>query len=402
VLYTAFTDRGLAYMDTKHASEVGNEVELEVEVEVEPTIKCIYCFELKPASTMTLEHIIPQCLGGNQAPERYKVKRACRKCNSHLGLFVDASFEKSWLVSSALAEASKVLSENNPSMTLPLTCMGQVELAIPGMLDSEVVEWWFGAQGEHVFLIRPVDERLYWFMGGNPITMKGAAANARAYYFFNGTADAKKSLDSFKDSFHRRKVKKVTGTVVEGANLKIFGFSEPDELDNATLEYLWANALGGQALQSRIAMHTEFDVRFVCKIALGMSFALFGEKMLATDYAKQLNAEIWRASGEESVVFSARPLNSEANAQLSNLTCEPGAISILVLPAGDNLSLSICINQKHIWTIKLASMADLDSEDRRKIEDGLILMLFRGLNISGREESLPEYLHNHINSEGDH
>lgn len=382
-------------MDTKHASEVGNEVE------VEPVIQCIYCFELKPASTMTLEHIIPQCLGGNQAPERYKVKRACRKCNSELGLFVDASFEKSWLVSSALAEASRVLSEKNSSISPPLTCMGQVGLAIPGMLDSEVVEWWLGAQGEHVFLIRPKDERLYWFMGGNPITMKVAAANARAYYFFNDTADAKKSLDSFKDSFYRRKVKKVTATVVEGANLKAFGFSEPNELDNATVKYLWANAFGSQTLQSRIAMHTEFDVRFVCKIALGMSFALFGEKMLATDYAKQLNAEIWQKPGDESVVFSARPLNSEPNAQLSNLTCEPGAISILVLPAGDNLSLSICINQKHIWTVKLASMADLDSEDRRKIADGLILMLFRGLNIPGREEPLPQYLRNRINSERD-
>ena len=42
----------------------------------------------------SLEHVIPQFLGGAYAPDQMKTKDVCRKCNSDLGLFVDAAFEK--------------------------------------------------------------------------------------------------------------------------------------------------------------------------------------------------------------------------------------------------------------------------------------------------------------------
>ena len=56
--------------------------------------ECIYCRKLKEEDMFSLEHVIPQFLGGAYAPDQMKTKDVCRKCNSDLGLFVDAAFEK--------------------------------------------------------------------------------------------------------------------------------------------------------------------------------------------------------------------------------------------------------------------------------------------------------------------
>ncbi len=174
---------------------------LQVLSEAQPETKCMYCWTLKPASDITLEHAIPQSLGGAQSPQRYKVRAACRRCNSSLGLHVDASFEKSWLPSIALGEAARHLAETNDKVVPPLVCTGLIHLDIPGLLETEVCEWWTGSQAEHVILIRPIDEERYWYMGGNPIALKQTSANARAYYFFNENADPNRSLLEFKESF---------------------------------------------------------------------------------------------------------------------------------------------------------------------------------------------------------
>ncbi|MGZ5027986.1 MAG: HNH endonuclease [Methylobacter sp.] len=55
---------------------------------------CIYCRLDKSESDFSLEHIIPQSLGGAAAPDYFKTRKVCSTCNNNLGLFVDASFEK--------------------------------------------------------------------------------------------------------------------------------------------------------------------------------------------------------------------------------------------------------------------------------------------------------------------
>lgn len=86
--------------------------------------QCIYCRKEKDETDFTLEHIIPQFLGGAYAPDCFKVRNVCGPCNNNLGLFVDAAFEKSWFVSNRLKLAAYALFDPNGAVGLPLVCMG--------------------------------------------------------------------------------------------------------------------------------------------------------------------------------------------------------------------------------------------------------------------------------------
>ncbi|MFA5016764.1 MAG: HNH endonuclease [Methylobacter sp.] len=163
---------------------------------------CIYCRKEKTDEDFSLEHVIPQCLGGALAPDELKTRDVCEKCNNDLGLFVDASFEKNWFVSQQLqVNARAQFNPSNPK-AIPLVCMGPCELDVPGILQTEVCESWLGPFGEQVYWVRPHDEKLYWYGGGNPRTTK--SVESRAYFMFsiNSSKNAKKhGVRSFNHTF---------------------------------------------------------------------------------------------------------------------------------------------------------------------------------------------------------
>ena len=368
--------------------------------EAQHETKCMYCWTLKSAREITLEHAIPQSLGGAQAPQRYKVRAACRKCNSSLGLHVDASFEKSWLPSIALGEAARYLAKTNEKVVPPLVCAGIINLDIPGLLDTEVCEWWTGSQAEHVILIRPVDEERYWYMGGNPIVLKQASANARAYYFFNEHADPNRSLLEFKGSFKRRKVRKISGTTVEGILLDDYGFSAPNEADSTAIKWIWNNVLSGESIKGTVPFNSESDTRFMCKLGLAVAYCEFGERFLKTAYAKLLHAGLWHSGdGKFPDIPGARPFNAPADKTLQIFTCDPGAVSLLIIPAGAYLQLTLNIHQKHTWTIAIAAKSEQTAEEFGRFTDGKLLML-SGPTHSSYEIDLPDYLARRLHPEG--
>ncbi|ODQ37843.1 hypothetical protein BHC25_07065 [Mannheimia haemolytica] len=133
---------------------------------------CIYCREEKEDDEFSLEHVIPQFLGGNFISDKFKTRHVCKKCNNNLGLFVDAAFEKDWLVFNYLSSESDAFFNPDNLTSLPLKCMGIGNLKPPYIEENEVCEHWLGPLGEQIFWIRPDDERLYWYSGGNPRTVK--------------------------------------------------------------------------------------------------------------------------------------------------------------------------------------------------------------------------------------
>lgn len=53
---------------------------------------------------MSLEHSIPQFLGGKKSDDKFKKLNLCKPCNSQLGVHVDGRFARSFLVSMKLNE----------------------------------------------------------------------------------------------------------------------------------------------------------------------------------------------------------------------------------------------------------------------------------------------------------
>lgn len=259
---------------------------------------CIYCQRPKEEHEFTLEHIIPQCMGGAYVPDHFKTRNVCRQCNNNLGLFVDAAFEKNWFVSQFFREAAYAFFDPNNPTGLPLTPMGNSDLLPPELQEDEVCESWLGPLGEQIFWIRPKDERLYWYVGGNPRTTK--KVETRAYFQFSERSPKNLLLSwlTFRDAFDGHRVKKIMCTPVEGANLADIGFTTPDSLDTARIDYFYNASLDQQMRRNSLAIYTRYDTRFMAKLGVGISYSLFGGKIFDTEYFKELQKALWYREGE--------------------------------------------------------------------------------------------------------
>lgn len=351
---------------------------------------CIYCGQNKPDEDMTLEHAVPQCLGGAYAPDSFKTNRACKKCNSNLGLFVDASFEKSWFVTNWLQNAAMACYDPSNPSSLPLVCLGKSEHILPGMLDDEICEAYLGPLGEVVYWVRPHDERLYWYAGGNPRTAK--EKQTRAYFFFSERThkDVNVAWLTFRDAFKDRKVKKILGTKVGGADPKSIGFQAPDGLDSERITYLW-RAMARKDMKCGFSVNLEFDMRFLAKLARGIGFCLFGEKVLSGSYAEEVGRAIWHKPGDPMPLLRGSRTFSEKDTAFMNIMGHPHAVTIAAMVNSSGVGINVSVGTNHNATVMCAELGALDQSDVDRIGDGIVLVLFKFLQ-AGVMLTLPEYL----------
>lgn len=336
---------------------------------------CIYCLKDKPDSEMTLEHVIPQFLGGQYAPRRYQTRRSCQRCNHDLGLFVDASFARTWLVSNWLQNVAMSSYDPNKPVGLPLACMGIIDNQLPGMAENEVCELHIGPLGEAIFWVRPHDERLYWYVGGNPRTTK--TIRSRAYYFFSERSplDLKATLLAFKESFSGHKVTKIFATEVPDEFLNL-GFLRPDTLDAQRIAIL-RETTWSKRPKVRASMNVEFDKRFLAKLARGISFCLFGDKVLHGRYANEIQKALWyRPNDPPSGFMSAATLGTGmpgAEAVLGH-----SAAIVIAINFFPNLGIAASVNiGARLGSSAVCMTTDsVTAEDIARIECGLVIAIF--------------------------
>lgn len=353
---------------------------------------CIYCREEKDDADFTLEHVFPQFMGGAYAPGCFKVRNVCKRCNSNLGLFVDAGFEKNWFVSNKLREAAYAFFDPNNQVGLPLICMGKSDLIPPNQQDGEICESWLGPLGEQIYWIRPHDDRLYWYAGGNPRTTK--TIDSRAYFLFSERS-LKNPLISwlaFRDAFEGRRVKKIMCAKVEGANPEDIGFEVPDELDERRIEFFNGSCLTSQTRHNQLAIYTLFDFRFLAKLGLGVAYSLFGANALKTAYAEELYKALWYRNGDSQPQINATSAIAHGNdPQFSKLTGEENAVTITILPSSEGIAVNLNLGASLNWVVKCASLEGLTAEEIAPLKDGRVIVLYRQLQL-GIDMTLPEYL----------
>lgn len=360
--------------------------------------RCLYCNKEKSSGECSLEHLIPQFLGGAYAPEIFKTRAVCRRCNNILGLFVDAAFEKDWTVSNhlaALAREALVLRKGPTSEGVPLICMGLSELAPPEMRDGEVCETWLGPHGEQVYLIRESDERLYWYTGGNPISAK--QREARAYFQFSEKSHMDVGLTwwSFRDAFEGKRVRKIMVTQVAGADPASIGFVEPDDLDRVCAAYFANECSASNVRKNTIPLNVRFDWRFLGKLALGVSFALFGQQFLETSYCAELRKLLWLKVGpddsETPKVLGATAYQYRFDVGFREMTGLPDAVILMLSKVGDGLGLTLNIGAKQAWAVMCARQSEVDAEKFRELDGGLVFILSKTRRTS-LQLTLPEFL----------
>lgn len=362
---------------------------------------CIYCGQEKNDDEFTLEHVIPQSLGGAHAPDKFKTRDVCEKCNGTLGLFVDAAFEKNWFVQNWLRMSAMAFFDPDKPSALPLICMGNSSLSPPGMNADEVCESWLGPLGEQVYWIRKNDERLYWYAGGNPRTTKDS--ESRAYFLFSERSIKNPIISwlAFWDAFReRKKVKKIMCTEVHGEDPKGIGFSCPDETDIERIRFFKSlSSVTNGEMKNRLSLNVNFDRRFMAKLGIGIGYCLFGKKVLESEYGKELRKGLWyRESALETNGDDFLPLikgspawSSKVDKTFTNLVGEEHAVSLIILPAGDGVAVNINIGKAMSCTVMCAAYEDLDSTDLDNVCNGKVILIYKYLQTSIKL-SLLEYV----------
>lgn len=338
---------------------------------------CLYCGEAKVESDSSVEHAVPQFLGGDAVPKRFHLTNVCTRCNSTLGLFVDAAYAKAWTTTNALTNAARVLcaSKNDPG--LPLSYIGHScieELRVP---EGHVAEHWIGPFGETVIWVRAHDERMNVYAGGNPIDAKRKPS---VVYFFPTRTDEigfQLGLSSLERMFKKKQVRKIlsakivdeVGDEVAGT---LLGFELPDATEAAALEAIRAQ-IKAQTMHARAGMVVNFDHRFVCKLALGIGYAIFGEAFLQEPYTKELRRGLWQRNDDEiKPHVRGHATFVKENDLISKITHYPGAVVISILPSKNDWTLTLTLDETLSFTVAMAPATLTSNID---FEEGYALVL---------------------------
>lgn len=337
--------------------------------------KCIYCRENKKESEFSLEHVIPQFLGGVLVSDMLKTRKVCKQCNNNLGLFVDASFEKDWIFHNYLNQEFRDFYEPNNSNGLPLSYMG-IDTLIPPHIDvGDVCEVWLGSLGEIVYLIRPNDDRLYWYAGGNPRTAK--TLSSVAYFFFSERSlkNPKLSLNTFLSAFKGKKVRRIVGSKISGIDLARLGFNEPNDIDKDRIDFFLENLSCKRQLKYSKYIHS--DKRFIAKLGIGLLNCLFPYSHFQNDYLEEMYKMLWYRNGE---CLPRLRGCIDADKNLKILLGVPSGITIAVMQSGTSIVMSLNIAQKLHWIIKCAGVEELDYRDRAILNNGgRVFIIYRAL-----------------------
>lgn len=293
---------------------------------------CILCNTGKPENEFSLEHIFPQSLGGAQASNIFKTRHVCQRCNSIMGLFVDAPLVKNFFSLNDRAEYALYYIDLNKPRPLPLRYMGVHQSLVS---DPKLTcELWMGPHGGLVYHRRLKAGSMYdTIAGGNPIDNKKLGGEV---YIFAQNSDEYWNLvllQSVMKSF--KAAKRISGNI-ELPNDNNY-FHKPSPVESEFL--LKLKDAQGKEHKGSLAIQIGFEQRFLCKFALGVGVNRLGGRYLDSEDAKELRNALWARTPDErysyNVEFSDFFQNREP--EEARLLAWPGVHTIVLYPVNGRL-----------------------------------------------------------------
>jgi hypothetical protein len=345
---------------------------------------CLYCGLDKLNTEISLEHAIPQFMGGDCAPEHFKLdSNVCKKCNNLLGLFVDASYAKSFFIANIFSEVARSLCTSITDPGLPLRYLGITKLDGLMVPAGHVAEYWIGPSGESVVWIREHDERMDSYAGGNPIDAK--KKKSVAYFFpvsINPLTYEAGNL-SFQRAFAKRRTRKIFCAEVKGSDGNSidplmfkdlnFPFDVPNSDDLHNREII-SKAIASGNIPARILIDQKFDHRFICKMAMSVGYSLFGNDYLASESYIEARKGVWPPKEDSNSELRATSTSNFDDPQLAVIAGYPSAVVLTVMECGGRWTLILSIDQKIPFVVDLGTSSMRSSV--MNVEEGYTLLLF--------------------------
>lgn len=346
---------------------------------------CLYCGNSQEPTNASLEHAIPQFLGGDSAPDRFQLKNVCAKCNNRLGLFVDASYAKAWFTTNALANSAHALCRSETDPGLPFTYLGHAKIEGLSVPSGCIAEHWIGPSGETTIWVRSHDARMDTYAGGNPIAAKSEPSTV---YFVPTVARGPLltiALNSLERMFKKKKARRILCAVACDENgVEITesapGFDLPNEDEKASVAAI-LQQVASQKMVAQVGVNANFDHRFICKMALGVGYALFGEQFLQEPTTAEFRRGLWPRKDEADASVRGVSTLAAPNSSLAPLTHYPGAVVLLVIRAGAAYSLTLTVDPTLSFTVELGQASAL-AGNFTSGDDGYALVLVPYLEVA--------------------
>lgn len=328
--------------------------------------RCIYCWRDVHPDDLSLEHTWPDALGGDALSFPFKAKDVCKTCNNNCGLFVDGAFIKSWLVSNCVSlSAHRYLDPSLPSI-VPLAFMGWDE-KFP-VHQGQVCERWLGPAGEHIFYVHLEDREDFKTYAGGDILKRKKKDRGRAYMALTSREEYWQltAVASFAIAFKHAK-RCVTNAVFERTSEDhtdlSFLFPQPDPEDqDQSRELSYIRGRKDYKSENTVPIQIDFDIRFLCKVALGIGFRLLGEPFFQSEYANELKRGLWARDFEERQNLKVRGVTAVTDADLSSMAKYLGiadAWTLCLKITGNALHLTIIMPSGHLQTVMIEESLSL-------------------------------------------
>lgn len=349
--------------------------------------KCIYCGKQKPEEEFSLEHIFPDALGGALCDMRFKSHNVCQRCNSLCGIWVDAPVIKNWFSQNYNFDLAREFIDLEKGSMLPLIYIGIFSELCSNEKDCEL---WLGPCGDKIYHFRNKNDGRYdSIVGGDFINIKKNPGTAYLFIATDNMDWTKTVLFSFREHF--KYSKRIAGNLSVDGDLSNKDFFEtPSDEEKQMIEIL--KQYKEQLHKAQFSTELGFEQRFLCKIALGVGYNLFGESYLENSYALELRKGLWEKDPQKRSQLKIIGTNFRYDENtFKELLCYKSAHLISLLDVGEYLSLGFCLYGKIFTQIAISDEKHL-WDSYKEFSDGIVYLIFPQINEIIGPIDLPSYL----------
>lgn len=349
---------------------------------------------------MSLEHSIPQFLGGKKSDDKFKKLNLCKSCNSKLGTHVDARFARSFINSIELTDfnndifpgrfTSIEFKDNDEILNL-ISENNYVEM----MSNDKAVAFWIkentpdflGLVGGHPPLSKSKDSQLFLFITKEDMS----------------EIELKKLLNDIKYKFKKYSKLEIllcfdfhNNQEMNESELNLFHAKIKEIYNISGLKFIWEFSEKETMIKSRlrpgdkcfgasILFDLNDDVRFLTKLFLGVLCGYFGNEFTDSSVGEQLINILKTYLSRE--ILSKEVINRFKHPfeiKNSNLyLLEEDAVTISIFQIRDDIVGLLGI-RKNVYGFKICEHQELSKEEKNilninsdfcKIPEGTALVL---------------------------